>query len=73
MTPEGNVLFNTLVDGTLTSLSGLITGDPATGAMALFPYLGSGTYGPVSAATVVVAPSAIAAGSTYFLSDVGRR
>ena len=48
MTPEGNVLFNTLVDGTLTSLSGLITGDPATGAMALFPYLGSGTYRPVS-------------------------
>ena len=71
MTPEGNVLFNTLVDGTLTSLSGLITGDPATGAMALFPYLGSGTYGPVSTATVVVAPSAITAGSTFFLSDVG--
>ena len=71
MTPEGNVLFNTVADGTLVSLSGLITGDPATGAMALFPYLGSGTYGPVSTANVVVAPSAIAAGSTYFLSDVG--
>ena len=71
MTPEGNVLFNTLVDGTLMSLSGLITGDPATGAMALLPYQGSGTYGPVSTATVAVAPSAITAGSTFFLSDVG--
>jgi len=71
MTPEGNVLFNTVADGTLVSLSGLITGDPATGTMGLFPYLGSGTYGPVSTANVVVAPSAIAAGSTYFLSDVG--
>jgi autotransporter-associated beta strand protein len=71
MTPEGNVLFNTLVDGTLTSLSGLITGDPATGAMALLPYQGSGPYGPVSTATVAVAPSAITAGSTFFLSDVG--
>lgn len=71
MTPEGNVLFNTLADGTLASLSGLITGDSATGAMALFPYLSSGTYGPVSTATIVVAPSAITAGSTFFLSDVG--
>lgn len=71
MTPEGNVLFNTLADGALTSLTGLITGDAATGSMALFPYLGSGTYGPVSTAAVVVAPSAITAGSTFFLSDVG--
>lgn len=71
MTPEGNVLFNTVADGTLVSLSGLIAGDPATGAMALFPYLGSGTYGPVSTANVVVASSPIAAGGTFFLGDVG--
>ena len=71
MTPEGNVLFNTLADGALTSVSGVITGDPSAASMALFPYLGSGTYGPASIAAVAATPSPIAAGSTFFLSDVG--
>ena len=61
-----------MIDGTLTSLSGLITGDPPPARWRCVPNLsGRARIGPVGTATVMVAPSAITAGSTYFLSDVG--
>ena len=70
MTPEGNVLFSLLSDGVPNSLSGQITGDASSGIMVLHPYAGSGTYGPASAASIMPV-SAIAAGQTYFISNVG--
>lgn len=70
MTPEGNVLFSLLSDGVPNSLSGQITGDASSGIMLLRPYAGSGLYGPVSTADIMPV-STIAAGQTYFLSNVG--
>lgn len=70
MTPEGNVLFSLLSDGVPKNLSGQITGDASSGIMVLHPYAGSGTYGPASAASIMPV-SAIAAGQTYFISNVG--
>jgi outer membrane autotransporter protein len=70
MTPEGNVLFSVLQNGVLTSLTGQIAGDPTTGAMLLHAYAASGPFG--SATSAQIAPvSDIAAGMTYFASDVG--
>ncbi len=70
MTPEGNVLFSLLSDGVPNSLSGQITGDASSGIMVLHPYAGSGTYGPASEASIMPV-STIAAGQTYFISNVG--
>lgn len=70
MTPEGNVLFSLLSDGVPNSLSGQITGDASSGIMVLHPYAGSGTYGPASTADIMPV-STIAAGQTYFISNVG--
>jgi hypothetical protein len=55
ITPEGNVLFNVLIGGTLTSLAGQITGTGLTGRMALRSYDGS-AFGPEAIATVVTVP-----------------
>lgn len=54
-TPEGNVLFNVLVDGTLTSLAGQITGTGLTGQMVLRSYDGT-NFGSAGYATVVSVP-----------------
>lgn len=71
MTPEGNVLFSFLLGGdSLSSLSGQITGDATTGAMVLRPYNLSGTFGDPTLADIMPI-STIAAGQTYFLSNVG--
>jgi autotransporter-associated beta strand protein len=70
MTPEGNVLFSLLSDGVPNSLSGQITGDASSGIMVLHPYAGSGTSGPASTASIMPV-STIAAGQTYFISNVG--
>ena len=45
ITPEGNVLFNVLIGGTLTSLAGQITGTGLAGRMALRSYDGT-SFGP---------------------------
>ncbi|MFM9026204.1 MAG: PEP-CTERM sorting domain-containing protein [Planctomycetaceae bacterium] len=55
ITPEGNVLFNVLIGGTLTSLTGLITGTGLTGQMVLRSYDGT-TFGPAGYAAVVAIP-----------------
>jgi len=55
ITPEGNVLFNVLIGGTLTSLTGQITGTGLTGRMVLRSYDGS-AFGPEAIATVVTVP-----------------
>ncbi len=70
MTPEGNVLFSMLSDGELNTLIGEIAGDANTGAMVLRPYDASGLFGPTSSADIMPV-SSIAAGQTYFLSNVG--
>lgn len=70
ITPEGNVLFAVLSDGTLVTLTGLITGDSSTGTMALKPYDLSGPYGTASIATLMPV-SNIMSGMTYFASDLG--
>ncbi len=70
ITPEGNVLFAVLSDGTLVTLTGLITGDSSTGTMALKPYDLSGPYGTASIATLSPV-SNILGGMTYFASDLG--
>lgn len=70
ITPEGNVLFAVLEDGTLISLTGLITGDSSTGMMALKPYDLSGPYGTASVATLMPV-SNINSGMVYFASDLG--
>jgi len=44
-TPEGNILFNLLSGDTLTSLTGMISGDASTGAMLLRSYSANGTLG----------------------------
>ena len=54
-TPEGNVLFNVLISGTLTSLAGQITGTGLTGQMVLRSYDGT-NFGPAGYATVVSVP-----------------
>ncbi|WP_421996011.1 autotransporter outer membrane beta-barrel domain-containing protein [Reyranella sp.] len=71
ITPEGNVLFSLLsASGELTSLTGQVTGDASTGGMALRPYAATGAYGSASLAGIMPV-SAIAAGQTYFISNVG--
>ena len=71
MTPEGNVLFSLLFGGTsLESLSGQITGDATTGNMVLRAYTLSGPTGAPTLADIMPV-STIAAGQTYFLSNVG--
>jgi autotransporter-associated beta strand protein len=70
MTPEGNVVFGSLDDGVLTPLAGQITGEGASGAMVLRPYGSTGPFGPPSTAEIMPV-STIAAGQTYFLSNVG--
>lgn len=71
-TPEGKLLFATLNGGdAFTSLTGHITGDPSSGAMTMRAYEGSN--GPVGTESVagLMPVSTIAAGQTYFLSNVG--
>lgn len=58
-TPEGNILFNLLADGILTSLTGQITGGSTTGAMALRIYDSQGDFGDAASAHVVPEPSAL--------------
>ena len=70
MTPEGNVLFSLLFGASLDSLSGQITGDATTGNMALRAYTLSGPVGAPTLASIMPV-STIAAGQTYFLSNVG--
>lgn len=55
ITPEGNVLFNVLIGGTLTSLAGQISGTGLTAQMALRPYDGS-SFGALGYATVLAVP-----------------
>lgn len=61
ITPEGNVLFNVLDSlANLTSLTGLITGGPETGEMALRTYEFDGSvadFGTIGTASVVPEPS----------------
>jgi hypothetical protein len=59
-TPEGNVLFNMLSNSTLTSLTGLVTGNSTTGSMFLRSYSANGTIGDPGLASVVPEPSAVA-------------
>lgn len=70
MTPEGNLFFNLLFGATYDSLAGQITGDATTGAMALRAYTLSGPVGDPTTASIMPV-SSIAAGQTYFLSNVG--
>ena len=63
ITPEGNVLFNVLIGGTLTSLAGQITGTGLTGQMALRWYDGT-SFGTVGYATVISVPEP----STYAMA-----
>ncbi|MFA6288336.1 MAG: hypothetical protein WC661_13205 [Opitutaceae bacterium] len=58
ITPEGNVLFNVLSGGTLTNLTGQITGDAATATMALRGYTGTDTFGDAAVATAIPEPAA---------------
>lgn len=70
MTPEGNLFFNLLFGATYDSLAGQITGDATTGIMALRAYTLSGPVGAPTTASIMPV-STIAAGQTYFLSNVG--
>jgi autotransporter-associated beta strand protein len=70
ITREGNVLFAVLGGGALTTLTGFITGDAATGTMALRPYDLDGPYGTASVAGLMP-PSVIAPGMTWFASNLG--
>ena len=70
MTPEGNVVLSRLDDGVLTNLTGQVAGVGATGTMVLRPYDTTGVFGPLSSAGVMPV-STIAAGQTYFISNVG--
>ncbi len=59
VTPEGTVLFNILLaDGTLTSLTGLITGDASDGQMALRNYE-SAVFGSAAYASVIPEPGTL--------------
>lgn len=55
-TPEGDVLFNVLVNGVFTNLAGQITGDATTGAMALRDYMGTDDFGDAATANVSPVP-----------------
>ncbi|MFM7520952.1 MAG: PEP-CTERM sorting domain-containing protein [Planctomycetota bacterium] len=55
ITPEGNVLFNVIIGGTLTSLAGQITGTGWDAKMVLRSYDGT-TFGPQALATVQFVP-----------------
>jgi len=59
-TPEGNLLFSILSSGTLTSLSGQISGTTTNGAMAFHTYSEPDGFATGGAATVVPEPSALA-------------
>lgn len=58
VTPEGNVLFNFLLDGNLSSLAGQISGDASNGQMLLRQYEGIDDFGAVATASVIPEPSA---------------
>jgi hypothetical protein len=60
-TPEGNILFNLLSGTTLTSLTGLISGNASDGSMVLRSYSASGTLGNPGVAMVVPEPSTLMA------------
>ena len=70
MTPEGNLFFNLLFGATFDSLAGQITGDATNGNMALRAYTLSGPVGAPTLASIMPV-STVAAGQTYFLSNVG--
>ncbi len=57
VTPEGSVLFNVLSGETLTNLTGQITGDAETGAMALRGYVGTDDFGDAAVATAIPEPA----------------
>lgn len=75
VTPEGNVLFNVLVDGVLTNLTGQIAGDAATGTMALRGYVGTEDFGDAAVAAVVPEPGTVAllAAAVAFMGVGARR
>ncbi len=58
VTPEGNVLFDVLSGGILTNLTGQITGDATSAAMALRGYTGTDTFGGAAVATAIPEPAA---------------
>lgn len=71
ITPQGRVLFNTLADGTLTSLYGGISGDASDAEMALGTYDASAIFtGDLTSATVV-RPYAETAAATGTVSARG--
>ncbi len=57
ITPEGNVLFNLLLDGSLVNLTGAIQGDITDGSMFLRGYMGTEDFGEASVAQVIPEPS----------------
>ncbi len=65
-TPEGNILFNTLSGSTVTSLTGLITGDASNGQMAVRSYYTDDSFGTLGYAGVIPEP-----GTVWLLTMVG--
>lgn len=59
-TPEGNLLFNILLGGTLTSLTGAISGDAGSGQMVMNSYDSPDGFSVSGAASVVPEPSSCA-------------
>lgn len=70
ITPEGNVLFAVSFNGVLQYLTGVITGDATTGRMVLRGYTSADTFDTFGLAEIMP-PSNIAAGMTYFASNLG--
>lgn len=58
-TPEGNILYNFLLDGELVTLSGQITGNAENGAMALRNYTSLDDIGQIATAQVVPEPGVV--------------
>ena len=52
-TPEGNLLFNTLNSSTLTSLTGMVSGDASNGQMAARSYQTDDSFGALGYANVI--------------------
>jgi hypothetical protein len=77
VTPEGNVLFNMVVNGEIVNLTGQITGDASNGAMALRGYTGTETFGDAATASVIPEPGILwlmaAAGCALILVAKRRR
>jgi hypothetical protein len=57
ITPEGNLLYNVLSNGELTSLTGHVTGDPRTGRMTMRRYTLAGEQGTPAVASIVPEPA----------------